>query len=136
MKRAQNNFDFIAKVYEHLARMIFGNELIKAQCHLLTKIPPNARVLILGGGTGEILDKLVQQNPGCRIWYIDASIEMLEAAKKRASVTENVLFIHGTQDAIPEGQQFDAVITNFYLDLFNGDSLTRVIQTIVLHLRD
>ena len=136
MKRAKNNFDFIARAYDHLARLIFGKELMRAQCYFLDRVPPESDVLILGGGSGELLDNLIRQNPTCRIWYVEASIEMIELSKKRIEVVQKVFFIHGTENSIPEGQQFNVVITNFYLDLFNGESLIRVVQTVVPHLKD
>src|SRR5688572_7103812 len=109
MKGAKNNFDLIANVYDQLARLIFGKELLKAQCYFLNKVSPDADVLILGGGSGELLNILIRQNPTCRIWYIDASFEMIASAKARIGITQRVIFVHGTEDSIPQDQRFDVV---------------------------
>lgn len=47
-----NNFDRVASAYDTLARTAFGGSLKKAQCHWLHQIPADAKVLVLGSGTG------------------------------------------------------------------------------------
>ena len=123
-----NNFDRIAFLYDRLARTVFGKSIIDAQKHFLKLIPNHATVLILGGGSGWILRELLQERPGVKVCYIDASKEMITLAKKETQ-GRSVLFIHGTENDIPK-QKFDIVLTHFYLDLFSTDSLRTVIAKI------
>src|SRR5205085_1637603 len=44
-------------------------------------------------------------------------------------------FIHGTEKDIPEGIQFDVIITNFYLDLFSDSNLNPIIKLLRSHLK-
>jgi len=91
-------------------------------------------VLILGGGTGWILSELFKVNPTCRVWYVEASIKMLEKAKTRKEVSPSsqVFFLHGTERNLQQigDVRFDAVIANFYFDLFTSTSLRAVLENI------
>ena len=124
-----SNFDRIAPFYDQLAGLVFGKNMRDAQTLFLKFIPQGARVLILGGGTGWLLNELLSMNPGCNVTYIDASTKMIEMARKKTQV-KNVVFIQGTEDSIPQGCFFDAVISHFYLDLFDDVDGVKVIDTI------
>lgn len=82
---------------------------------------------MLGGGTGWLLAELLSVKPDCTVMYIDSSKKMIEmAAGKSGDAAQNVSFIHGTERDIPAGCIFDAVVTHFYLDLFDKDSCAQV----------
>ncbi|MEP5106138.1 MAG: methyltransferase type 12, partial [Ekhidna sp.] len=51
-----NDFDFVAPIYDRLSKLVFGKSLIKAQAYHLKVIGDKDRVLILGGGTGKLLE--------------------------------------------------------------------------------
>ena len=126
-----NNFDSVARFYDRLSKLIFGKAMRRAQTVHLHDIEPGANVLVLGGGTGWLLPELSAVNPTCKVWYIDASARMIELSKEMArNSAHEIVFIHGTEDSIPLGITIDAVITNFYLDLFPQDSCTSVIRKI------
>src|SRR5688572_28861247 len=98
-----NQFNGLARRYDRLAKIIFGNSLLEAQTAYLNEISSNANVLILGGGTGKLLTRLLNVNKSCSIWYIEASSMMIELARQHAKKANRakVLFIHGTEDSIP-----------------------------------
>jgi len=127
-------FDWIAPYYDSLARLVFGKTIRRSQLVYLDKIASTANVLILGGGTGWILDELFRVNPTCRVWYVEASKNMLDKARARAqglSVSQ-VSFIHGTERNLNQitSIRFDAVIANFYFDVFTTTSLGSVLKDI------
>src|SRR5688572_18502098 len=126
-----NEFNLIAPIYDRLSSFVFGSSMRKAQTLFLGDIPADANVLILGGGTGWLLAELLRINRSCRVWYIEASSNMLELSKDKVDKElPRVIFVHGTQNTIPKGVIFDAVITHCYLDLFTADSCQKVIQRI------
>ena len=105
--------------------------MVDSQTHFLHQIPAGAEVLILGGGTGWLLEKISEQNKSCKILYVDLSAEMIRRARSRKTLDE-VQFIQGTAQDIPKTLTFDVIITNFYLDLFSDQNLNsnlRHIQT-------
>jgi ubiquinone/menaquinone biosynthesis C-methylase UbiE len=132
-----NTFDLVAPFYDTLTKAVFGKSIRMAQTLYLPSIPPKAKVLILGGGTGWLLRKLLDINPSCSVCYIDASAKMIEISKNKiADHANEVVFIHGNENAIPPDVKFDAVITHFYLDLFSTADCDLVIQKIRASLRE
>jgi tRNA (cmo5U34)-methyltransferase len=119
-------FDKIANVYDAIARLVFGNAIRDAQVCFLNDVPPQSKVLILGGGTGWLLARLLELKPMCEVCYIEASKKMLKLSKKKVKHSDRVHFILGTENSIPNDIQFDIVITNFYFDLFTNESLDSV----------
>jgi len=131
-----NNFDSVAGFYDKLSTLVFGTAMRRAQTTHLRDIPLGSSVLILGGGTGWLLSELSAVNPTCQGWYIDASSEMISRSKKEMrNSTQEIVFIHGTEESIPAEVTFDAVITHFYLDLFAQDSCIRTIHKIRSNIR-
>lgn len=124
----------MARIYDGLATLVFGNSIVASQQCFLDRIPPNAKVLILGGGTGWILNEIARTNTTCEVWYIDASAKMIALAKRKNADAQRVHFIHGTEDDIPPGNTFDVLITNFYLDLFDTERLPVVLHKITFPL--
>lgn len=122
-----NDFNGIASVYDALASVVFGKNLIKSQHHFLHVIPDDATVLIVGGGSGELLQTLLQQKPQCRVVYVDASERMIKLARQRVHNAARVTFLCGTESVEMPVPAFTVVITNFYLDLFAQQSLQRII---------
>jgi len=131
----KTNFDSVAFLYDGMAKLVFGNRLLEAQCHFLHQVKPYSQVLILGGGSGELLERLLRLQPACSVCYIDSSEKMIALSQKRVGQLNNVTFIQGTENSIPADRQFDVIITNFYLDLFTPESLTKVVETIKGHLK-
>ena len=130
--KTHNNFDSVAKIYDKLSALVFGKTMAHAQTIFLSEIEQGATVLILGGGTGWLLAEILRTNLTCKIWYIEASSNMIMLSKKKISPAEmsRVNFIHGTEDSIPPATSFDVVITPFYLDLFCNNSCLAVVKKI------
>lgn len=127
-----NNFNSIAFIYDLLARLVFGSAIRKAQWHFLQEIPPNASILILGGGTGWILKKILMLRQADFITYIDASEKMLYRSKRRLNEGQKskVNFILGDEKSIDGQTLYDVVITNFVLDLFRPERLNQVMEVL------
>lgn len=122
-----NSFDSIAPYYDRLASIVFGSSIRKAQTCYLNQIPAEAKVLVIGGGTGWWLKELQKLNPQCTIWFIEASKKMLDKAMRNSK--GNIIPIHGSENDVPSFK-FDVVITYFFLDMFNGPEMKRVISCI------
>jgi spermidine synthase len=78
------NYDNSASFYDGLSRLVFGRTLIAAQVAFLSSIPKNAKVLIIGGGTGWILEEITRLYPsGLTITYVEISANMMALSQKR-----------------------------------------------------
>jgi tRNA (cmo5U34)-methyltransferase len=129
-KSKLNAYDAIAPFYDSLARIVFGKSVVLAQVVHFSLIPPNPTVLILGGGTGWLLEELLGQKPQSRIWYLEASVKMMALAKKRVSPDAHVHFIHGDLNSVPHDIQYDVVIANFFLDQFSENDAKNILAGI------
>jgi tRNA (cmo5U34)-methyltransferase len=119
------NFDWIAGYYDRLAHFVFRDAIREAQTCFLERIPDHAKVLVLGGGSGWWLNTLIDLRPACQIRYIELSSRMLELAKLNSKPGAKIEFVLGTEESIGR-EQFDAVITYFFLDLFEEERLQHV----------
>lgn len=129
-----SNFDSVARLYDTIAYMVFGNLLKKAQKTFLSSIlDSESHILIIGGGTGWILETLLMINPEVRVTYVEASAKMLKLSQRRLKTNTQVTFVHGTEQDIPAGE-YDWIITNFFLDVFGPDRLTEVMAVLKSHL--
>lgn len=117
-----NNYDNAAGFYDVLSRLVFGKSLIRAQQVLLPLVKPNSQVLIVGGGTGLILEELAKIHPaGLTITYVEISAKMITLAQKRDWRQNEVLFVHtAIEDYLP-ATRFDAIITSFLFDNFKEE---------------
>lgn len=127
-----DGFNAISPWYDGLARLIFGEAILNSQLHLIGQIPPCSKVLILGGGTGEILPQLIHHD--VEVWFIDASSAMISRAASRVEGLDKVHFIHGTHLDIPPNEKFDCVMSCFFLDMFRETELREVVNGISFHL--
>ena len=131
--RIAKGFDLLAPVYDTLARWAIGRDIVSAQLCFLNQLKNCNRILILGGGSGWILESLCTNFPHVEIDYIDVSPRMIKSGRKKYAHYERVRFIQGTEEDIPE-KNYDGVITNFYLDMFGAKSLSRAIERIKISL--
>lgn len=132
-----NSFDRIAPVYDRLAGIVFGTAIQDAQRVHLGALGDAHEVLILGGGTGWLLKDLLRLHPVMRVMYVEASPRMIELAAKNVSDADRhrVAFIHGTERTLPEERRFDAVIVNFFVDMFPASELIEVLGKLNVVLR-
>ena len=104
-----NNFNLIAPIYDALVRLIFKDSLILAQKAFLDEINASDNVLILGGGSGEILEFL----PKCKkVTFLDKSKKMLSKAEKRTA--RKVSFVMADFLTEDIDGTFDVVICPFF----------------------
>ncbi len=125
-----SNYDRIAPFYDQLVRMVFGNQLLEAECYFLNNLPSPRKILIFGGGTGRSLRFVLQKYPDSSICFLEASSAMISKAQKRQVPGINrVHFIHGDEQRLAEmGNNFDAVVTPFVLDVFTADNFKYTID--------
>ena len=130
------DYNFIAPYYDRLAQFVFGNAIKQAQQFLIQFIQPNSHILIIGGGTGWILEEITKAHPsGLQITYVDISIEMIKISRKRNVGQNKVNFISQPFHDVQLKPVYDVVITPFFLDNFSEDSVNHVIQKIQTSLR-
>lgn len=137
MSKVKNNFDSVAWCYDFLAYIIFGNKIRRSQTVLFDQLCENDRVLILGGGTGWIINEILRSKKVARIDYIELSEKMLQKAKSIIPLHKDVVinFINGDEESIPGSETYDVVIACYFFDLFQTNRLKYVITRTVNSLK-
>jgi len=136
MMRLRKGFDSIAPYYDLLARIIFGKAIIDSQLYFLGQICTGHRILILGGGTGWILNR-INKGSNLEITFVDDSHKMIERAKNRKNThRNNIKFINGTIKKVTHLKYYDIVITNFFLDVLDNRSILLEMKLIRDTLKD
>jgi len=130
------NFNNAAWFYDGLARLVYGKALIDAQRYLLQLVPPEANMLIVGGGTGWILEELAKiRTGGLLITYVEVSAKMMTLSKKRKAGNNQLTFINDAVENVKLTEAFDVVITPFLFDNFTEATFQKVFDHIHLSLK-
>lgn len=118
------NFNRIAVVYDFLKGLVFGQQLEKASNYFLDQLPENSKILIVGGGAGQILENFQSSH---QIKYLELSKVMLRKAKQiRSKAT--IDYIQADILEWSTDDKFDFIVTPFILDCFNEHQLKLLFQ--------
>lgn len=130
------SFDRIAAHFRRLEKLVFHQRMQRCRTAFLRELPRVGKIALVGEGNGEFLQELLHHAEFETIHYIDSSKVMLEIARQRvqrfSKVTDpQVKFYHCDllQDPLPD-RGYDLVVTNFFLDLFNQQTLDECINKI------
>lgn len=119
-----NNYNSIAKYYDTLSRVVYRRAIIKAQVFLIQFIKDNDRILIVGGGTGWILEELSKlQRKNITVVYVEQAAAMIQLAKKRHTPYIKTSFIHQPIEYYTSTGKFDIIITPFLFDSFKKNKI-------------
>jgi|GEM_PF-1585827 ubiquinone/menaquinone biosynthesis C-methylase UbiE len=118
-----SGFDRITFIYDVMTRLLSFNRINKSQLAFLSQLSTQQTCLILGGGTGYFLQKLLEQNKTIHIIYVDASAKMISAAQQRIAkelpeVVQRVTFICNGVEEFVFGK-YDIIVCNYFLDVFD-----------------
>lgn len=133
----KKGYDGIALIYDGLARAVYGRTLIRVQRYLLHYVSANAHVLIVGGGTGWIIEELVKiHSLGLHITYVDSSEKMIAIARKRNVGGNSIEFIAAPVETLATERQYDLILTPFLLDNFTDEMLGETFPKMNALLKD
>jgi ubiquinone/menaquinone biosynthesis C-methylase UbiE len=122
-----NNYDKTASFYDFLSRLVFFRSQVDAQVAQLRYIPAGSRVLIVGGGTGWILEELTKIHPeGLEISFVEISGKMLAKARQRNIGKNKIEFIHIGIESFNEDVHFNVIQTAFLFDNFSEPRINQV----------
>jgi ubiquinone/menaquinone biosynthesis C-methylase UbiE len=133
----RRGYDNVAWFYDGLARIVYGKTLLRAQQYLIAAVPAGANILIVGGGSGWILEELTAMHAaGLNITYVDAAAKMIALARKRKTGANDVVFIHDVMQHVPVTQKYDVAITPFLFDNFSEETAAIVFDSIDKSLKE
>lgn len=127
-----NDFSAIAPIYDQLARLVFRGAIERSQTQFLCELKKGWQLLLLGGGTGLVLEHLDLQKTAMSIDFVEPSGKMMKKAKVRLSNSSklDVVYHECNFEDIEISHQYDAIHCGYFLDLFSEVNLVGVIQQI------
>ncbi len=133
-------FDLLAPAYVWLERASYRGLLQWCRTALLAELTTATRVLVLGDGDGRFLEAFAAANPHAEIDALDVSPAMTELARRRvANVPEAAARVRfEVADALSRSfpsEQYDLIVTNFFLDCFTRPQLEELIPRLAASLR-
>lgn len=129
------NYNRTAWWYDAVAGLVYSGRVWRAQNTFIDQIPAGSRVLIVGGGTGRILERLTGRGIS-HITYLEKSDRMLLRAGKRniKELKDVITWLHGDERKVSSKYSYDAVLTFYLFSNFNqseaGDLWNRLNQFI------
>ena len=133
----RTNFNYIALFYDRLCQFVFGNAIKKSQIDLLPFMPTDATVLIIGGGTGWIIDEIIKIRPsGLNVTYVDISSKMIALSKKRNKGMNTFEFIEASIENVQfTEKKYDIILTPFIFDVLPQSSCQQVFEKLSISLK-
>ncbi|MBV9875827.1 MAG: class I SAM-dependent methyltransferase [Verrucomicrobia bacterium] len=131
-------FDLVARIYPALERLVFGVRLDNARKAFFEEVLDADRVLLVGEGNGRFLKSLIARKRAGYVCVVERSKVMIRLAKDRAGDSGKVglEFIEADFRAYRPEQDFDCVVTHFFLDLFNPPSQLAIIEKMAESVAD
>lgn len=113
-KYVQSMFTKIAHRYDLMNRLMTGGQDIRwrKQVIKLARLSPNASLLDLGTGTGDLAREALLQEPQAKVTAADFTVEMMRVGKKNGSLQ------FSAADALNlpfKDTNFDAVVSGFLM---------------------
>ena len=133
--KSHKGFDRLSIIYDSLVKVVFGRAIRNSQIALIEKVGKNNNWLILGGGTGWVLEEIFKLHPNAKITYVEVSNVMIDKTKQRNTRGE-VDYILGSLDQIPSEKNFDVVMTAFFWDMFSTNEAVRMKQSIEVKMKN
>ena len=133
------NFDRLAPHYRWMERILAGEILQRARTRWLDALSDRSHLLIIGEGAGRALEVICERFPALHVTVVEASAQMIAAAKahleQREFPLEKITWVHADvriwlADRPVEPGNCDAVLTPFVLDCFAPDDVRTVIAGI------
>ncbi|VXD17626.1 class I SAM-dependent methyltransferase [Marinoscillum sp. 108] len=126
------SFDRVAWIYDQLAGLVFGSQWDQVQQAPVGNLAGKSRVLIVGGGTGLLLDALQDVE---KIVFLELSEKMIARSRNRGS-HPRVDYVHADFFQWETSEKFDAIVMPFFLDCFGTEKLEGAIFKARTHLTE
>ena len=116
----KNHEDELNQFYENQATLYdaYRQNMLHGKKHLVPMIPFKEydNLLILAGGTGDIIDHMPYINKLKRVVIVDLCEKLLNVAKKRNNL-ENIKIIHHDATTYKSKKKFDKIIITYSLTM-------------------
>lgn len=127
----RTDYDRVSWCYDGLAHGFSLGRIRAARLSQLRHLSAGQRVLYVGAGSGE--DAVAAAAMGCRVTCLDVSRRMLARAQRRfAEAGAHGSFVCADVTAFRPARLFDAVVANFFFNVFPPDQLPKIWASVIL----
>ena len=131
-QKAKNGYNQIAWLYDPVAKFFFMNRINKSQTALIPCLSDFTSCLILGGGSGYFLQKLLTHTKNGHITYVDLSDNMIDRTRRRIQkyLPEALVRITFVCASIADikNEPYDLIVCNYFLDVFSEDEVNDILD--------
>lgn len=125
------NFDRLAPHYDWLEAATAGARLQRARVCWLDALAGCRRILSVGEGHGRFAQACLQRHPDAELTCVEASAGMLAVGRRRTmGYGERVQWVCSDVLSWRPPHRYDAVVTHFFLDCFQPQQLSRVVEAL------
>lgn len=127
-----DNYRLIGHFYDALSHLYGGRALQRCKLAMLDQLRPGDKVLFAGVGHG--LDAIYAAERGAQVTVVDLSQTMLDKFQDnlfRYQIAQPIRQVHGDILAFREYEQYDVVVANFFLNVFDEASMPRVLAHLI-----
>lgn len=119
--RIGKGFDRLAFIYDLVVWLVFGNKISNLKKTFLEPLTKAENAIIIGGGSGKILEYALQSDIATNFVYAELSERMIEKTKSRISTTDlsRIEFCDDFEPKLRENK-FDYIILPFVLDCYRN----------------
>jgi len=129
-------FGPLARAYRWLEYGAFGRGLMQSRLDLLPWLADAKRVLTLGEGDGRFVTELVRRFSETKVDCVESSGEMIQLAQARLRPEARVSFHRSdAREWKFPSERYDAVVTCFFLDCFQMQTLEKLMPNIAGSLK-
>jgi tRNA (cmo5U34)-methyltransferase len=130
--RIGSGFNLLAPIYDGVVFLFFGKAFSRLQQQLFSDLASAEKCLIIGGGSGEVLENAIAQNLASHYYYAELSDRMIKKTKSRISRLKTSYPIAFSNDWTTwKEQSFDVIILPFVLDCYSETELQSLISDLV-----
>ena len=126
----RNTYDALAPYYDFLS-LLLGKSYRDSKLLYLDQLKEGDQVLYLGGGTGANLASILEGiGRTGKIYYIEASAQMIGKAKKRITPEQlsSIVFLHQSEFSKIPKHAYDVVLTQFFLDILPEEEIEKLLR--------
>ena len=128
----RDNYKWIGPIYDVLGKVYSGQQIENCKIANLNHLKPGQKVLFAGVGHGR--DAIHAAKLGADVTVVDLSKTMLDNFQKlldKENIQVTVRKVHKDIFKVDELEQYDMVVANFFLNVFNKNMMPDVLNHLI-----
>lgn len=128
----KDKYKLVGPIYDWLSTVYSGKSIHRCKVAMLDHLKRGDKVLFAGVGHG--LDAVHAARLGARVTVVDLSATMLDKFRRnleREGLDADIRQVHSDIMLVDEFEQYDMVVANFFLNVFDEAMMVRVLEHLI-----